>query len=302
LYGDETHLTRSENDVQILSVDVGATWTRIAFVKRGAIVRRHARVPTPQSGFKQLIDLIEQALKSANGDIAAIVLGIPGPVDYSRRKIIKLPNLPAWDCSTLSEALSSLTALSILPVNDADLAALGEHGYGAGNGVPNLVFLSCGSGVGAGVILNGRLASGRYSLGEIGHAIIDLKSHKTIEQLVSGIAARQLLDERMLQCKTESNISLLEENMGLCEISYMQDVFAQCARMLALCFMPDRLVVGGGYASSHPELIAAARNEISRIEVPLSLRAENIVEAQLGDDAAILGGFAYWALTAKEGI
>lgn len=154
---------------------------------RNGIVRRWQEVATPEPGFGPLITQTRAAVKDAERCVRAVVLGVPGPVAYSRHEVVKLPNLPRWDVEEVS-AVRSMFGLPTLLANDADLAVLGEHLFGAGRNVENLVFASCGSGVGAGVVLAGRLLVGRYSLGEIGHTIIDLESRQTVEQIGSGIA------------------------------------------------------------------------------------------------------------------
>lgn len=284
----------------VITVDVGATWTKIALVGRDGMVRCYRKVATPQLGFLPLIDQALDAVKNADCCVHAVIFGVPGPVAYARHKVVKLPNLLHWDVEALSVTVRELSGPLWLLANDTDLAVLGEHRFGAGRNVENLLFVSCGSGVGAGVILGGQLIVGRYSLGEIGHTIIDLGSRQTVEQLGTGIALERSVD-RVVTATAAGDV--------VCSTDYESDpivrvsaAFAICVRSLALCFMPDRIVIGGGCAHAHPELLAAARDEIGQIRDIQPLKPEDVVEAELGDNAGIIGGYPYWLQTINTDI
>ena len=264
------------------------------------MVRRYHKVATPQLGFLPLIDQALDVVRNADRCVHAVIIGVPGPVAYARHDVVNLPNLPHWDVEALSETARCLSEPPTLLANDADLAVLGEHRFGAGRNVENLVFASCGSGVGAGVILGGRLAVGRYSLGEIGHTIIDLRSRQTVEQIGSGIALEQSVG-RAVPPTEVGDIALATAGQRD-PIVQLSTAFALCVRSLALCFMPDRIVVGGGCANAHPELLAAARDEIARIGDIQPLKPEDVVETELGDDASIIGGYPFWTQTAGTDI
>lgn len=284
----------------VIAVDIGATSTRMAQVGRDGMVHHHQKVTTPQLEFLSLIDQALDIVEDAECCVHAIIFGVPGPVAYARHEVVKLPNLPHWDIKALSDKACRLSGPPVLFANDADLAVLGEHRFGAGRGVENLVFASCGSGIGAGVVLGGRLAVGRYSLGEIGHTIIDLGSRQTVEQIGSGIAFKRSRD-RGLTATAAGDITCPTD----CEFDPIVRVaaaFAVCVRTLALCFMPDRIVVGGGCANARPELLAAARDEIRRIGDIQPLHPEDVVKTELGDDASIIGGYPFWTETGSMGI
>lgn len=287
-------------DDGIITVDIGATWTRIALVRRDGVIHCYRKTPTPKLEFQPLIDQSLEAVKNADCYVPAIVFGVPGPVAYSQHKVVKLPNLWRWDVEALSLTIRELTGPLGLLANDTDLAVLGEYRFGAGRNIENLVFVSCGSGVGAGVILGGRLIVGRYSLGEVGHAIIDLEFRQTVEQLGSGIALKRLADTAVTA--TVSGNVVCSANHDLAPIIQVSTAFAICVRLIALCFMPDRIIIGGGCAGAHPELLAAARDEIGRIGDILPLKAEDVVEAELGDNASLVGGYPYWLQTRRTDV
>ncbi len=275
----------------IITVDIGATWTRIGQVGGNGIVSRSEKVLTPHEGFQSLIDKTHQVHEEADACIRAVVFGVPGPVDYAKHRVVKLPNLPRWDVEALSTKARGSFEFPGLLANDADLCALGEHRFGAGRDVKNMVFVSCGSGVGAGVILHGELVSSQYSLAEIGHAVIDLRSRQAVEQLGSGLAFERLT------CPAEESGAVVRDADDMPGLSGASAAFALCVRSLALCFMPDRIVIGGGCANRHPEFFDAAREEIEQIMDILPLKPGDIVRTELGDKANIMGGYPFWQLS-----
>lgn len=284
----------------VITVNVGATWTIIALVGRDGKIHCYWKVATPQLGFLPLIDKALDVVKNTDCCIHAVILGVPGPVDYARNNVVKLPNLLHWNIKELSETVRELSEPLWLIANDTDIAVLGEYQFGAGRNVENLVFASCGSGVGAGVILGGQLIVGQYSLGEVGHTIIDLGSRQTVEQLGSGIALERSIG-KAVTATTDSDVVGPTD----CEsdpIVRVSAAFALCVRSLALCFMPDRIIVGGGCAHAHPEVLAAARDEIGRIGDIQPLKPEDVIESELGDNAGIIGGYPYWLQTISKDI
>jgi glucokinase len=151
----------------------------------GSIVSREV-IATLKDDPDALARTMRSVLERAGRPIAGAVVGVPGPVDYSRGEVLKLPNLPAWEGSTSAGRLSADLGISVLLANDADLAALGEHRYGAGRGSEDMLYVTSSTGVGAGVIIGGRLLHGRLSLAEAGHTIIDRATGGTLEGLGSG--------------------------------------------------------------------------------------------------------------------
>ena len=180
-------------DRQILACDLGGTRMRIALVSLQGHVHDKQVVLSLDNNPNTLIDALRTALEQAPGKIEGAVIGVPGMVDYHNQEVVKLPNLAAWEGTISGQRLSDALGLETLLANDADLGALGEYRYGAGRGSQDIVYVAAGTGVGSGVVLNGRLLKGRFSLGEIGHTIIDRTTGGTVEELASGIALRRSL-------------------------------------------------------------------------------------------------------------
>ena len=167
----------------------------MAVVDPDGSVRSKQAIQTPQGEPDALGRTLRGFLQEHEAGVSGAVVGVPGPVDYSAGEVLKLPNLPEWEGQISSDQLSTTLGLPVLIANDADLAALAEHRYGAGRGSQDMVYITVSTGVGAGVILNGRLLHGRVSRAEIGHTIIDKSTRGTVESLGSGTALARLSGE-----------------------------------------------------------------------------------------------------------
>jgi glucokinase len=219
------------------------------------------------------------------------VAGVPGWVDHEANVAVSLPNLPAWGKLLANEVAASL-GISITLGNDADLAALGEHRFGAGIGVRDMVFVTCSTGVGAGVVIGGRLLRGRRSLAEIGHSVIDWRTGDTVEGLGSGTAVAQ--QSGMLAEEVAAR-ALAGDEVAQRHFRAAADAFAVGVLNLAFLFAPQRIVVGGGMSQSGELLLGPVRERFAAERSPLlSVRPEDIVLAQQSQDAGLLGAFALW--------
>src|SRR5579859_2111317 len=144
-----------------LAVDLGGTNLRAALVDaEGRIQARHQR-PTPHdaSAPEALLELVREV---GGGGCQLAVIGVPGRVDYSAGRLEYAPNLhPAWTELLAAEPLAAHLGLPVRVANDADLAAVGETCFGAAAGRSDVVYMTVSTGVGAGVLLGGRLVHGR---------------------------------------------------------------------------------------------------------------------------------------------
>jgi len=163
----------------IAGIDLGGTQVRVAVARSdGRIVasnrNRMAELRTPRRTVEWLG---EQVARLSNGDVVRSVgIGAPGPTDPARGLLVNPPNLPGWRnvplAAMVQEAIGCPTHLE----NDANLAGLGEFHHGGGRGTRTMVYITWSTGVGAGLILDGRLFSGAHgTAGEVGHMILDPK-------------------------------------------------------------------------------------------------------------------------------
>ena len=294
---------------RVLAVDLGGTNMRAAVVRSdGTIVRRCAR-PTPREAAcpDALLDLV--ALVRADDAISHAVIGLPGRVDHARGRLETAPNLPpSWIPDLAEDRLAEVLDTPVLLANDADLAAVGEASFGAGQGWRDVAYVTLSTGVGAGVVLDGAIVHGRRSLAELGHTILDRAAAATggpatVEALGSGTALGRMA------CAA----GLPEDGAELARLAAAGNepagrVWAATVRAaaygivnLAHLFSPEIVIVGGGLGRNGALVLDLVRAELNRFgpaELPEPIA---LVEAALDDDAALVGAASWRAAFAAWG-
>ena len=160
---------------KIVGLDVGGTKTAVVLGDAGGrILSRKQFATIPTRGFEELFDEISSAIRStiesADGPVSALSVSIGGPLDVLNGIIKSPPNLPGWDSIPLKEMLAEKFRLPVYIEHDGNAGALAEFYFGVGKGFRNIVFITMGTGFGAGLILDGRLYRGTSDVaGEIGH-------------------------------------------------------------------------------------------------------------------------------------
>ncbi len=278
----------------VLACDLGGTRLRIALVSLDGRVNDRQVVRSPDNNPNTLIDALRTAQRQSPYPVAGAVVGVPGMVDYRNQEVVRLPNLPAWEGVISSSRLSEALSLETLLANDADLGALGEFRFGAGRGVQDMVYVAAGTGVGGGVVLNGRMLRGRYSLGEIGHTIIDRNTGETVEQVASGIALRQSLGMDVSEVAQGAARGDTQDSKIF---DQLRRDLAIGIRNLVLCFSPELVVVGGGMTTAGEPLLEPLR-ALLRDAAPYHITScVRVALAQTGDDVGLLGAAAFWSET-----
>ncbi len=275
----------------VLSCDLGGTRLRVALVEAGGSIIARETVPTPKDDPRALALAARSLLESARQPVIGAVVGVPGPFDYLTGEVIWLPNLPLWEGQISAASLSADLGLPVLLANDADLAALGEHRYGAGRGFEDMVYLTSSTGVGAGVIIGGRLLHGRLSLAEIGHTIIDLHTGDTVESLGSGTALARAAGQDAATVAARA----LEGNAdAIRQFADAARAFAVGVFNLVHCFSPQVVVIGGGMSQAGDLLLQPVRDIFQRCGPSCPASRAAIVRADGGDDVGLRGGMAHW--------
>ena len=275
----------------ILACDVGGTRLRVAIVDLDGSVRSKQTVPTPGNDPKALERIMREVVDKGERTTAGAVVGMPGPVDYLRGEVLKLPNLPDWEGHISADGLSTELGFSVLLANDADLAALGEHRFGAGRGSRDMLYVTSSTGVGAGVILNGRLLHGRLSLAEVGHTIIDRATHETVEDLGSGPALARLAGEDAASVEARARDG---DSDALRYFATVAGDFAIGVFNLVHCFSPEIVVVGGGMSQAGALLFDPIRSILAKCGGGCPASGVKVVLATGGDDVGLRGAAAYW--------
>lgn len=184
----------------ILAADVGGTNLRAALVDPAGALLHHDEDPNPGGTAPEVLAhlnaLFGRILAAAHEPPAAITIAMAGLVDPDRGVVLVSPNIPGFRDTPVADAVRAHTGLPTFIENDASAAALGEARFGAGRGLRHLLHLTLGTGIGGGIVINGRLYRGANGLaGEIGHTILDpagppcnCGSRGCVEAIVSGTA------------------------------------------------------------------------------------------------------------------
>jgi glucokinase len=187
----------------IIALDLGGTWVRVArFGEDGAILAR-ARDRTAHQGPEVVVAQIKRLVEEVDPGSPReriVAIGVPGPVDPFAGVVEGAPNLPGWRMFPLKDAVEAALGSTCLVDHDATLAALGEHRQGAGRGFSNFGYITVSTGIGAGLVLGGRLYRGAQGkAGEFGHMVVypdgplcTCGNRGCLEALASGTAIASL--------------------------------------------------------------------------------------------------------------
>jgi len=310
----------------LLGVDVGGTKVAAGLVNADGEILSHQRVSMAsdgpaERGLQAVLSAIAQVLPDGASAIAGIGICAPGPLDPKTGVILNPPNVPCWRNFPLAEEVRKKYSVPVKVDNDANAAALAETRWGAAKGYKNVFYATIGTGIGTGIILDGKIFHGRTgSAGEGGHVSIDYRGPMCrcgkpgcIEILASGTAIVRRARER-LSSRTKS--SLLEIAGGRAEAitgemvgqafsggdQLATDLLTDTAEMLALWLSnmidlldPDVIVIGGGAAALYSPFFDRLRERIPQLTVNPHAGEIPIVSARYGSDSGIAGGAALCA-------
>ena len=293
----------------VVGVDIGHGHIRVAAADRtGAVLTQEVASVDVDSHGAQALDraarMARAALKRAGlsrGELQAIGMCVPAPLDR-RSARISTGILPGWQDLEPGAELERRMGVPVFADNDANLGALAEVSHGAARGVADLVYVKVASGVGAGIVLGGRLHRGTTGIaGEIGHVqvgedgqVCRCGNRGCLETIVSAPRIAELLgaayDERL---STERVLELDEAgDAGVRRV--LSDAGRTVGRALAdLCnsLNPELVVVGGSLGTS-TSLLEGVRTSIDRYAQPDTAAAVRVAPAELGERAEVTGAIA----------
>jgi glucokinase len=301
-----------------VGLDIGGTKIAAGVVRADGRIVERTRVPTPQDIEEEVtVDLLEKViddLRSRQPEVEAIGVGAAGLVEWPAGRIVWAPHNPYRDLP-LRRLLHELTGLPTVVDNDANAAAWAEARFGAGTGSDQMVLLAVGTGVGGGLVLDGRPYRGMNGLGaEVGHMIVDpdgapcsCGSRGCLEAMVSGTALERMAREAVL-ADPEGGLARRAGDNGritgpvVFEAAVAGDATARALfdRMgfwlgvgvasLVTIFDPELVVVGGGMVATGDLLLAPARASFRRyVFGPAYRTLPPVVPARLGPDAGMVG-------------
>ncbi|MES2433738.1 MAG: ROK family protein [Pseudomonadota bacterium] len=305
-----------------LAFDLGGTDLRAALVTRDGAVRQALTVSTQATGgvaaiLNQMTGLADQLLASEpKGEIVGIGLGAPGPLDPSAGLMIAPPTLPGWQDVPVARLLSERLGHPVALDNDANMAALGEWRFGAGRGHAHVLFITVSTGIGGGLVSEGKIFQGRRGLAvEIGHMAIAETGPRCFcgsvgcfEALASGTALGHFGAEaaRLPGGALIAQLQAAEGRPGaraVVEAARRGDAVAQVlidqeARWLGVgitnllhLYSPDVVVVGGGLSNAF-DLLHGGILRVVQDRAMSAYREVPILRAELGAKAGLVGAAA----------
>jgi len=290
--------------------DLGGTQLKYGLIDENLNIISQENVDTPEkiTDLTALIKICWEKLKKEAGKpIETVGFGFPGIFSTCKQKILQSPNYPSIDNFDLLSALSEFIKVPFIVGNDANMAAFGEYKAGAGKGAHSMILLTIGTGVGGGVVLEGKLwqGSGGFA-GEIGHVIVNPEGE------LCNCGSRGCLETEGSAPKIVKNYQELKptkENLSAKDIAMRAKqgdkaatkAFARAGRFLGIgigtainLLNPEKVVLGGGVMKAGDLLLAPTINEARKRSFKGSFECCSIVPAVLGNKAGFLGS-ACWA-------
>ena len=269
-----------------LGLDLGGTKCALATGTEDCRVLSRDEIRT--ADFPDWRDALDALLRRApRGPFRAVGVSCGGPLDPSRGLILSPPNLPGWDDVPIVQTLEERLGAPAFLQNDANACALAEWRFGAGRGCRNMAFLTFGTGLGAGLILDGRLYSGTNDMaGEIGHirAAADGPSgygkRGSFEGFCSGGGIAQLAGVSAREAVQRADVG--DETMRAA-LRQSAEKLGLCLALLIDLLNPERIVIGSIYARAERYFRQDALRVIEREALRRSGAVCQILPAQLGD-------------------
>ncbi len=310
-----------------IGVDLGGTNLRVAAVGEDGTMLDKRELQTEVSrGRDEVIDALcgaaqqvvrEMPARAGSGKLLGIGVGVPGLIDSESGRLLESPNLPGWNDYDVKGAIERRLGTTVILENDANVAALGELWLGAGRGVESLCMYTLGTGVGGGLVLDGKIWRGWNGMaGELGHCNVEPEGHVCgcgswgcLEQYASATAVVRMAREAGLGTASRALTSQMVYECAMADDAEAEKVFERVGRALgmAIADMVNILnlslyVIGGGVSSAWDAFAPAMFAEVrKRSFVYAGTTAENgggvggrtrstqIRRAVLGGDGGLYG-------------
>jgi len=309
-----------------IGIDLGGTKIGIALVSKTGFVKKYVKIPTEShKGKEVVINKIKQGIYNIIKDtkvgienISGIGIGIPGQISPETGIVYFAPNLPGWERVSIRKILEEEFNLKVYAENDANAAAWGERLFGIAREFNEVICLTLGTGIGGGLILNGKIYHGRDSFaGEIGHIVVNKDGPKCncggygcLETYSSVTGIRNRIRNKIKELK-KINADLLSEtdvdDTSLAEIfqraragdKMFADIVQDAIEYLGVIivslintFNPEMIVMVGGMTNEGEKLLKPLKRIIFSRAIKSNLKELKITFGELGDYAGVMGSAA----------
>jgi len=305
----------------VIGIDFGASHINLLLADTAARILDEIEVDFdiragPQAGIAEADRLVREILSRANlniEDILAIGMGVPGPIVTATGTVVAPPIMPGWDGYPIRDNLQTLWKVPVSINNDAELGALGEWAAGAGRGEQTLAYIKVGTGIGAGLLLDGQIYRGvTGSAGEIGHLTIDENgplcacgNHGCLEAIAGGRAIA-LQAQEAVRNKQRTQLASIQpvESITARDVAaaarrgdlLAQQILARAGTHIGIAiagmvnlFNPALVIIGGGVAQTGDILLEPIRQVVQRRSLPAATRVVRITTAMLGRRSSSMG-------------
>ncbi len=311
----------------IAGIDIGATSMDIALADvTGLILRRcsestdvHLSPETVLARCKELLLEIIHEQGAVPAQILGIGVGVPGPVDFARGVLVAPPLMPEWENFLIRDFFKkTFTSAFVVVDNDVNLMALGEQRAGDGTGVDHFIFIKIGTGIGAGIVSNGKIHRGSDgSAGDIGHICVDKDgplctcgNKGCLEAMAAGPA---IASKAMEAARNGSSLTLRQIRESRGGVVRPEDVNTACREgdqasldiirdsgqmigdvlaSLVNFFNPSHIFIGGGIANFGNHLLVAIRRAVLQRSLPLATTHLSIKFSKMASNAGVVGAIS----------
>ena len=305
---------------QRIGIDVGGTNVKIALVSdKGKIIYSNSIPTRAEMGYEYTINSMKDAVrdllketKMKASDIEGMGFGFPGQIDCQKGIVRLAPNIPGWVNVPIAEIMEKEFGIPTRVDNDVRTATLGELNYGAGVGCENLVCITVGTGIGSGLVVNGKLVRGaNNAAGEIGHIKLNMQGgplcgcgdRGCLEAYASGPSIVAMAEEYIRGGKSTKYRELANPDITPYIVAVAakegdpvaRQIFRIMGEYIGMgltsvvnLLNPEKIIIGGGVADAGDILLDPIRETIAKRAMTIQKEVE-VVPAQLGNTAGMIG-------------
>jgi glucokinase-like ROK family protein len=326
--GRKPRLLRINNQLgYIAGIDIGATSLEIALADvTGLILKRKSEATdvhlVPDAVLGRCSELLLELIQEAGADpdqILGIGVGVPGPVDFARGVLVAPPLMPEWENFPIRDFFKrTFTSAFVVVDNDVNIMALGEQRSGDASGIDHFIFVKIGTGIGAGIVSNGRIHRGSDGCaGDIGHICVDKEGPLCAcgnKGCLEAMAAGPAITAKAIEAARNGNSPILaqlkEANGGILRPEDVNtacregdqaalDIIRESGKMigdvlasLVNFFNPSHIFIGGGISNFGNHLLVAIRRAVLHRSLPLATTHLSIKFSRMSSNAGVMGAIS----------
>lgn len=284
-----------------VAVDIGGTNTRVALVDENYTILKRIQFATDAHHYAPTLEQISQTVKDFGVEVVGIGLSCPGPLDLIGGRVLETPNLKGdWWGLEITKKLSQLTQCPVYLENDANLAGLAEAVIGQGKGKSIVQFITVSTGLGAGLVINGKIFQGAHGFAnEVANSVMkqDGPSHGTIvpggiEAISSGTAITLRAQAAGLKVEHAGQVNDLAKEGNEIAITIMEETKQYLANFLGTLIAiidPDVIVLGGSVALKIEGFVQEVSQRVKANMFEVMKENVHIVKSNLNEDSGLLG-------------